>query len=53
MSPADIVVIAVILVVVAFAIRSIYKEKKNGGCSGNCSGCNCNCDSQDKTTPHK
>lgn len=43
---ADIIVIAIVVLVVGLAIRYIYKEKKNGrkciGCpsSGSCSKCN-------------
>ena len=39
MSPGDIVVIAILVVIVALCIRSLIKQKKNGGCSGNCAGC--------------
>ena len=42
MSPGDIVVIAILAVVVIFCVRSLIKQKKNGGCSGNCAGC-CHC----------
>ena len=39
----DIIVIAVLVVVVAAVIRSMWKDHKNGGpcsgCSGNCSAC--------------
>ena len=36
MTIADIIVIAVILVLMAFAVRSMYKAKKKGGCCGDC-----------------
>lgn len=39
----DIIVIAVLVVIVGAVIRSMIKERKNGGgcsgCSGNCSTC--------------
>ena len=39
----DMIVIAVLGLVVAFIIRSMWKNHKNGGgCSG-CSGCSGNC----------
>ncbi len=37
-----IVVIAILAVIVFFAVRSIVKDKKNGkssSCGGNCAGC--------------
>ena len=34
-----IVVLAVLLVVVYFAARSVIRDKKNGKCSGGCAGC--------------
>lgn len=38
----DIVICAVLAVAVFFAIRSAVKQKKKGGCCGNCSDCqNC------------
>lgn len=43
----DIIVIAVLGVIVALVVRSMWKNHKNGGacsgCLGNCGGkCNCN-----------
>ena len=52
MTLGDIIVIAVILVLVALAARSIYKAKKKGGCCGDCASCGCGCGCS-KTTPHK
>ena len=47
----DVIVIAVLGIVVAFIIRSMWKNHKNGGgcsgCSGNCGGkCNCHMDNK-------
>ena len=43
---ANLIVIAILAVVVAFAVRSIIKKRKSGGgCSGDCSSCGCNCSS--------
>ena len=35
----NIIVGIIILGIVVLAIRSIRKDKKNGGCAGGCSGC--------------
>lgn len=40
----DIIVISVILFFVGLAIRSMWKDHKNGGCAG-CSGCSHSCGS--------
>lgn len=56
MTIGDIIVIAVILVLVAIAVRSLYNLKKKGGCCGECSSCGCGCSTcitDDTTTPHK
>ncbi len=45
MNGLDYLLIAVILVGVVFAIRSIRKQK--GGCNGCCSGCSQNCANRD------
>lgn len=47
----DVIVIAVLGIVVAFIIRSMWKNHKDGGgcsgCSGNCRGkCNCHMDNK-------
>lgn len=40
MSILDIVIIAIVVICVAFAVRVIGNNKKQGkGCCGNCSGC--------------
>lgn len=43
----DVIVLAVIGLVVALVIRSMWKNHKNGksscGCSGNCGGCSAGC----------
>lgn len=42
----DIIVLAVLAVVVAAAIRSLWKDHKKGGCAGcshNCAGCTSAC----------
>ena len=33
----------VLLLVVALAVRSIWKDHKKGGCSGNCANCSGGC----------
>lgn len=38
MSPADIIVIVLVIVAVFFALRAMVKAKKKGSCVG-CSGC--------------
>ena len=43
-----IIVIAVIALLAAVAVRSIYRQKKTGGCWGSCSGCSQKC-AYDKT----
>lgn len=36
----NLIVIAALVIVVALAIRSLWKEHKNGGgCGGNCASC--------------
>ena len=35
----DIILILLIALALAFAVRSVIKQKKNGSCCGNCSGC--------------
>ncbi len=35
----DVIVLAVLLVMVGFSVRSLYKNKKQGGCTGNCANC--------------
>ena len=36
----DVIVLAVLAGVIAWAVRSLWKAHKNGGgCSGDCSGC--------------
>ena len=44
MNYADIIIGAVVFIIVALAARSVYKDKKNGGCCSSksnpsCSGC--------------
>ena len=43
-----IIVIAVIALLAAVAVRGIYRQKKTGGCCGICSGCSQKC-AYDKT----
>lgn len=33
------IIVGIVILTVALAIRSIYRNKKNGGCCGGCSGC--------------
>lgn len=46
----DFIVLAVLVVIVALVIRSMWNNHKKGGgcsgCSGNCSGCNSGCHCQ-------
>lgn len=40
----NLIVIAVLAVVVALAARSVWRNHKSGGCSGDCSQCvHCGC----------
>lgn len=36
---STILVVCVLLLVVALAIRSMIRDKKKGGCAGGCAGC--------------
>lgn len=40
---ATIIIGAVLLLVIIFAVISIIKDKKNGKCLGGCSGCDSKC----------
>ncbi|MBQ7793329.1 MAG: FeoB-associated Cys-rich membrane protein [Clostridia bacterium] len=48
---ADLVIIAIIVMIVGFAVRYVYKAKKSGkkcigcpdGCSCSSQGCGCSC----------
>ena len=44
----DVIVIAVLGIVVAFIVRSMWKNHKNGG---GCSGCSGNCGGKCNMTP--
>lgn len=37
----NLIVILVLLAVVALAVRSILRDRKQGGCSGDCAHCGC------------
>ena len=41
---ANLIISVILIVAVVFALRSIIKKRKNGGCCG-CSGCSGGCDS--------
>ena len=42
MTPGDLVVIAVLVLVSGCSIRYLIKQKKKGGgCAGNCASCGC------------
>ncbi len=44
MGALDLALLALILLAVFLALRSLYKVKKSGrGCSGACSSCTANC----------
>lgn len=47
----NIIVIALLGTAVFFALRSIIRSKKSGGCSGDCSSCGCSCSSAQKAKP--
>ncbi|MCI8831915.1 MAG: FeoB-associated Cys-rich membrane protein [Lachnospiraceae bacterium] len=36
-------ILLIILLLVGFAVRTIYKNKKEGKCCSGCSGCSGNC----------
>ena len=58
MTPADIIVIALIAIIVGGASYYIYRAKKNGRkcigcpdsskCSGHCASCSCGCGSKEE-----
>ena len=39
----DIIVLAVLAAVVLWAVVKLRKDKRKGGCCGNCSGCDRGC----------
>ena len=39
----NVIVVIVLVVVVGLCIRSLIKQHKNGGCSGNCGSCGGGC----------
>lgn len=48
----DIIVLTVIGICVALALRSMWKDHKNGGCAGcshNCAGCKSACSTNGQT----
>ena len=45
MSALDILLVLVILTALVMAVRYIVRHK-GAGCSGNCAGCQCRCDSR-------
>ena len=40
---ADIIIILVLAALAGLALRACMHSKKGSDCSGNCSGCGCNC----------
>ena len=42
----DFIVLAVLAAAVCMAVIKLRKDKKNGGCCGNCSGCDRGCNSK-------
>jgi hypothetical protein len=61
MNTADLVILAVLAIVVVFALRRIVKMRKNGcsccssgcGCTGNCASCGMGCSHKDKSSPDR
>lgn len=49
MSPADVVILILLAVAFVFVLRSLRKQRKNGGCPGGCSGCAHSCSCCSKT----
>lgn len=43
MNGADIVLIIIIAAAIVFAVRSVIKQSKRGGCCGDCAGCVAGC----------
>ncbi|MEA4965193.1 MAG: FeoB-associated Cys-rich membrane protein [Oscillospiraceae bacterium] len=43
MNFGDILVLAVVLFAAALALRSVRRQKKRGGCCGDCARCGRNC----------
>ena len=39
MTGGDIFVLVLVAVGAFFAVRSVLRDRKNGGCGGNCAGC--------------
>ena len=49
MKPVDFVLLAVIVLLLALAVRQIVVNRRRGkGCCGSCEGCACPCDKQQK-----
>ena len=48
MNTADIIIILILAVVVALAVRRYIKQLKSGGCGCGCEGCNMPCSGRDK-----
>lgn len=50
---ATYVVIASLIILSVFAIVKIVKDRKKGGCGGNCSGCSMQCSCQNEASASK
>ncbi len=44
MGIGDIIIIAVLALVLLFAVRSVIKRRKSGGCGCGCEGCTMKCE---------
>lgn len=53
MNIPTLVILAILLVCVAFAVRHVVKQKKSGGCGCGCSGCSGGSCCAPKDTEHK
>lgn len=40
MNAGDVIILLIVALCIFFAVRSIVKQRKKGGCSCGCSGCN-------------
>lgn len=52
MNLSTVVILVIVIGIAALAVRSIYKQKKSGGCCGGCGG-NCSACHGDCTTKQK
>ena len=50
---ATYVIVGIIILLSVFAIIKIVKDRKKGGCSGNCSGCSMQCSCRNEAVAQK